>query len=87
MKPFPVLYLQAFVLYLGASNACPLGSRLSSSCISAPFMFTLTPHFIYNCSAAHPTLKLPRHLLPQIQRLFAYQVGNRQLLLGEGGGR
>ncbi|WP_072044974.1 antA/AntB antirepressor family protein [Aliterella atlantica] len=36
---------------------------------------------------AHPTLKLPRHLLPQIQRLFAYQVGNRQLLLGEGGGR
>ncbi len=36
---------------------------------------------------AHPTMKLPRHLLPQIQRLFAYQVGNRQLLLGEGGGR
>lgn len=36
---------------------------------------------------AHPTLKLPRHLLPQIQRLFAYQVGNRQLLLGEGSGR
>lgn len=36
---------------------------------------------------AHPTLKLPRQLLPQIQRLFAYQVGNRQLLLGEGGGR
>ncbi|WP_072044990.1 hypothetical protein [Aliterella atlantica] len=36
---------------------------------------------------AHPTLKLPRHLLPQIQRLFAYQVGNRQLLLGEGGSR
>lgn len=36
---------------------------------------------------AHPTLKLPRHLLPQIQRLFAYQVGNRQLLLGEGGRR
>jgi phage regulator Rha-like protein len=36
---------------------------------------------------AHPTLKLPRHLLPQIQRLFAYQMGNRQLLLGEGGGR
>ncbi|WP_045057041.1 Rha family transcriptional regulator [Aliterella atlantica] len=36
---------------------------------------------------AHPTLKLPRHLLPKIQRLFAYQVGNRQLLLGEGGGR
>ena len=36
---------------------------------------------------AHPTLKLPRHLLPQIQRLFAYQVSNRQLLLGEGGGR
>ena len=36
---------------------------------------------------AHPTMKLPRHLLPQIQRLFAYQVGNRQLLLGEGGRR
>lgn len=36
---------------------------------------------------AHPTLKLPRQLLPQVQRLFAYQVGNRQLLLGEGGGR
>ncbi len=36
---------------------------------------------------AYPTLKLPRHLLPQIQRLFAYQVGNRQLLLGEGGRR
>ncbi|WP_009629951.1 hypothetical protein [Synechocystis sp. PCC 7509] len=36
---------------------------------------------------AHPTLKLPRHHLPKIQRLFAYQVGNRQLLLGEGGGR
>jgi len=36
---------------------------------------------------AHPTLKLPREFLPQIQRLFAYQVGNRQLLLGEGGGR
>lgn len=36
---------------------------------------------------AHPTLKLPRHLLPQIQRLFAYQMGNRQLLLREGGGR
>ncbi len=36
---------------------------------------------------AHPTLKLPRQILPQIQRLFAYQVGNRQLLLGEGGGR
>ena len=32
-------------------------------------------------------LKLPRQLLPQVQRLFAYQVGNRQLLLGEGGGR
>lgn len=36
---------------------------------------------------AHPTLKLPRHFLPQVQRLFAYQMGNRQLLLGEGGGR
>ena len=36
---------------------------------------------------AHPTLKLPRQLLPQVQRLFAYQVGNRQLLLGEGGRR
>lgn len=36
---------------------------------------------------AHPTLKLPRQFLPQIQRLFAYQVGNRQLLLGEGGRR
>ena len=36
---------------------------------------------------AHPTLKLPRHLLPQVQRLFAYQVGDRQLLLGEGGRR
>ncbi len=36
---------------------------------------------------AHPTLKLPRQLLPQVQRLFAYQVGNRQLLLGEGGGK
>ncbi len=36
---------------------------------------------------AHPTLKLPRQLLPQVQRLFAYQVGNRQLLLGEGGAR
>lgn len=36
---------------------------------------------------AHPTLKLPRQFLPQIQRLFAYQMGNRQLLLGEGGGR
>lgn len=36
---------------------------------------------------AHPTLKLPRHFLPQIQRLFAYQMGNRQLLLGEGGRR
>lgn len=36
---------------------------------------------------AHPTLKLPREFLPQIQRLFAYQMGNRQLLLGEGGGR
>lgn len=36
---------------------------------------------------AHPTLKLPREFLPQIQRLFAYKMGNRQLLLGEGGGR
>ena len=36
---------------------------------------------------AHPTLKLPRQLLPQVQRLFAYQVGNRQLLIGEGGRR
>ncbi len=36
---------------------------------------------------AHPTLKLPRQFLPQIQPLFAYQVGNRQLLLGEGGRR